>query len=151
MTESVQVHATRALDLADKVSIAFVFAGTFPGFEQNAVSLDFEQLDSDRGKSELRCAYVELRETYVRPIEAFIDDICDQNTAGMHFPLIMQLTPEPDTVKNVVNIHFPKTFDYSAEGRDVRVSEIRERARCQFRESFALFETGRFYYTICFC
>jgi hypothetical protein len=139
------VRATPALDLAGKISIAFVFAGSFPRIEDAHAGLNLDHLRDHLDRREQA-----LRDAYVRPLDAFIRDICDPATAGMHFPLMMQLPSNPDAAADRATIHFPETFDYSAEGRDVSVTGIRRSAACRFRESFAFFETGRFYYTICF-
>ncbi len=141
------VYATPVLDLAGKISIAFVFSGLFPELEKTSTSLDLDRL---RAALDRDASLHNLRDAYRRPLDAFIRDICDPNTAGMHFPLIMQLPFAPGAAADAVEIRFPETFEYSAESRDVRVERIKRTASCRFRESFALFDTGRFYYSICF-
>ncbi len=153
MTED-SLHATpqnpstaHVLNLAGKISIAFVFAGSVDDSETTSTSFDLETLWN--GREDNKSAQ-DLRNAYVDPLDAFISDICDLKSAGMHIPLIMQLHKSPNAVADTVRISFLDKFQYSAEGHNAPPTNIKKSASCHYRESFVLFETGRFYYSICF-
>lgn len=134
---------------------------TFPGFQSYAFSFFFAgriRSASGRATSEnirLAAARANLMNAnegaykeLVQPTQSFFSDILSNEIPLQRRPLIIACEPEDDAASRRITLVRPAQFRYFAEGRDVVVENDGKELAFEYRDVFALFESGHVFYVL---
>src|SRR6185295_19058302 len=83
----------------------------------------------------------------VQPTQSFFSDILSTEIPLQRRPLIVACEPEDASPRRVTLVR-PNPFRYVAEGREVIVENDGQEIAFEYRDAFALFESGHLFYVL---
>jgi hypothetical protein len=128
-------------------ALSFIFAGRLRSGDKDARSRPNVRLAAARAM--LKCTRSAAYAQLVQPTQSFFADILVTEVPLQRRPMIFAVETEAAAdAERLVTLVRPKELDYVAEGRNVCVTSERPEIELEYRDVFALFESGHLFYVL---